>query len=108
MEKNLSTYITKLIELDSKAVDFKGKRDSELASLEAGSRNELRSIEGILEETAAEARREHDRIIGEARQQAKKITEAAGLKMDEIEAHFASIREDAARDIWKQFLEIER
>ncbi|HWR61286.1 MAG TPA: hypothetical protein VN580_06710 [Clostridia bacterium] len=108
MEKNLSIYITKLIELDSKAVDFKDKRDSELASLEAGSRNELSSIEGILGETAAEARREYDRTIGEARQQAQKITEAAGLKMDEIEAHFASIREDAARDIWKQLLEIER
>jgi len=108
MEKNLSTYITKLMELDSKAVDFKGNRDSELARLEAVSRDELRSIEEILGKTAAEARQEHDRIIEGAGQQAKEIEKAAESKMDAVQTYFSSIREEAARAIWKQLLEIAR
>jgi hypothetical protein len=108
MERNLSNYLTKLIELDAKAVDFKGSRDSELVRLEAGSRDELRSIEDILDDTAVEARQEHDRIIEETRQQVKGISEAAGAKMDKVQAYFTSIKEKAAGDIWEQLLEIER
>ena len=108
MEKNLSTYINKLIELDATAVEFKGKRDSELAGLEAGSRDELKSIEKILDEAALATKQEQDKIIEEARQRAKEINKAAELKISEVQAYFASIREDAARDIWKQLLAIER
>lgn len=108
MERNLSNYLTKLIELDVKAVDFKGSRDSELAKLEAGSRDELRSIEEILKNTAAEAGQERDRIVEEARQQAKTIIESADVKMEEVQAYYTSIKEKAARDIWEQLLEIER
>lgn len=108
MEKNLSTYISKLIELDSKAVDIKGERDSELVKLEANSRNELKSIDEILDKAVLIAKQEQDRIIEDARLQAREIDKAAGVKINEVHAYFASIKEDAARDIWKQLLVIER
>lgn len=108
MEKNLSNYITKLIELDTKAVDFKGSRDSEFAKLEAGGRDELRSIEGILDNTAAEARQEYNRVVEEAKQQAKNINEAADARLEKVQTYLASIKEKAAEDIWEQLLEIER
>lgn len=108
MEKNLSTYINRLIELDSKAVELKERRDSELFSQEAGSRNELRSIEKILDEAALIAKQEQNRIVEEARRQAVEIGKAAELKMSEVQTYFTSISEDAAREIWKQLLAIER
>jgi|GEM_PF-749191 len=108
MEKNLSSYITKLIELDTKAVDFKGSRDTELEKLEADSRDELKSIEGILENTAIEARHEYDRIIKEARKQAEGINEEANVKIAEVQAYFEGIKDKAVRDIWEQLLRIER
>ncbi len=108
MEKKLSTYINKLIELDARAVELKDKRASELAGLEAGSREELKGIEKILDEAALAAKQQQDKIIKEAGQQSKEISEAAELKINEAQAFFASIREDAVRDIWKQLLAIER
>lgn len=108
MEKNLSTYISKLIELDSKAVDLKGKRDSELMKLEADSRNELKSIDEILDKAVFTAKQEQERIIGDAKQQAREISEAAELKINEVQSYFTSIRENAAGEIWMQLLAIER
>lgn len=108
MEKNLSTYVSKLIELDTKAVDLKGKRDIELSKLEENSRNELQAISGLLDEAIIEARQEHDRIIGEARQQVKEIDEAAEKRLNGIRDYFAGIMEAAAGDVWKQLLDIER
>ena len=108
MDKNLNEYISKLIELDSKAVELKGERDSELMMLEANSRNELKCIDKILEEAALMAKQEQDRIIEAARLQAREMSQAAELKASEVQAYFASFKEDAARDIWKQLLGMER
>jgi hypothetical protein len=108
MEKNPATYIKSLIELDSKAVELKKQKDAEFLELEANSRNELRSIDGILEEAAIISKQKHDRIIEEAKMQVKEIDEAAKLKIEKLQASFSDFKEDAARDIWKQLLEIER
>jgi 5,10-methylene-tetrahydrofolate dehydrogenase/methenyl tetrahydrofolate cyclohydrolase len=108
MEKNLATYIKRLIELDSKAVEIKKQKDSEFLEMEANSRNELRSIDGILEESAIISKQEHDRIIEEAKIQVKEIDEAAKLEIGKLQASFLDLEEVAARDIWKQLLEIER
>ncbi|MGE5677021.1 MAG: hypothetical protein ACM3ZR_03085 [Pseudomonadota bacterium] len=108
MEKNLSTYVSKLIELDTKAVDLKEKRDAEISKLEEDSRNELKAIDELLDKAAIEARQEHDRIIGEARQQVKEIDEAAERMQNNIRDYFTGIMETAAGEVWKQLLDIER
>lgn len=108
MEKNLDAYIRRLIELDSKAVAFKGERDAELSQLEIRSRNELRRIGSVLEKSAELAKHRYEEQMGEARQQAMVIEEAAGLNISELKAAFSSFREDAAKAVWKQLLEIER
>ena len=108
MENNLSTYIGKLIELDSKAVDLKGKRDSELVMLESNSRNELKCIDEVLDKAILTAKQEQKRIIEEARLQAKEIDKAAEMNISKFQVYFKNIKEDAAKDIWKQLLAIER
>ncbi|MEA4849642.1 MAG: hypothetical protein VB106_20625 [Clostridiaceae bacterium] len=108
MEKNINEYIRRLIELDSKAVALKGERDTELIELEIHSKNELKDMEAALEETAAEVKQKHDEIIEAAKAQAKAMDEATKLKIDKLQAYFANLKEDAARDIWKQLLTIER
>jgi len=104
MEKNLNAYITKLIELDSKALELKGERDAELLKLEADSRNELKS----LEEAALMAKQEHDRIMADAKLRVREMDEAARLTVNELQADFESFKESAAKDMWKQLLEAER
>ncbi|KUO75444.1 MAG: hypothetical protein APF77_08955 [Clostridia bacterium BRH_c25] len=108
MEKNLNAYITKLIELDSKALELKGERDAELLKLEADSRNELKSIEDMLEEAALMAKQEHDRIMADAKLRVREMDEAARLTVNELQADFESFKESAAKDMWKQLLEAER
>lgn len=108
MEKNLDAYIRRLIELDFTAVKLKGERDAELLEQEVHSRNELRSINAVLEEAALAAKQKHDGIIDDAKLQIKEMEEAARLSADELQTSFLSLKEDAARDIWKQLLNIER
>ena len=108
MEKNLNEYIRRLIELDSKAVEFKKERDSELEALAVRSRNELKSLDAVLEDAAKAAKRKHDEIIEAARLQAKEMDKAAKLKISELQNSFSGFKEEAARDIWKQLLDIER
>ncbi len=108
MEKNLDTYIRRLIELDSRAVAIKGKSDAELVELEASSRNELRDIEAVLEKAAFIAKQKHDEIIEDAKLQAKEMDEAARLKINELQTAFLGFKENAAKAIWKQLLDIER
>lgn len=108
MEKNIDEYIKWLIELDSKAVEFKEKQDAEIVKLETEGRNELRSIENMLEETASAAKQEHDRILQAAKLQVKEMEEAADRKINELQSYYTGIREKVAKNIWKQLLEIER
>lgn len=108
MEKNLTTYIKRLMELDSIAVQLKGDRDSELLELEAKIKNELKGMEGTLEKAGILAKQEHDRIIEDAKLKTKELDEAAKLKINAIQASFSAFKEDAARDIWEQLLNIER
>jgi hypothetical protein len=108
MEKNLAIYIKRLIELDSKAVELKKQRDAELLELEANSRNELRSIDGMVEKASLISKQEHDRIIEDAKMQVKEMDEAAKLMISKFQISFLSFKEDVARDIWTQILEIER
>ncbi|MHB1392142.1 MAG: hypothetical protein ACYCYE_03520 [Clostridia bacterium] len=108
LEKNLDTHIRRLIELDSRAVAIKSERDAELQELTARSRNELRSIDTLLEKAAAIAKQNHDEIIEDAKLKTKEMDEVSALKMSELQAAFLSFKEDAAKAIWKQLLDIER
>ncbi|HYF81495.1 MAG TPA: hypothetical protein VEB00_00500 [Clostridia bacterium] len=108
MEKNLDTYIRRLIELDSKAVAMMGERDAELAEQEARSRSELKSIDAVLEKAAVLAKQKHDEIIEDAKLKAKEMDEAAKLKINELQTAALSLKEVAAKAIWKQLLDIER
>ena len=104
MEKQLKTYINRLIVLDSKAVEFKGEKDAELLKLESNIKNELGSIADILEEAALGAKQEHDRIIEDAKMQAKEMNEAAEHRISELQTSFLSFKDHIAGDIWKQLL----
>lgn len=108
MEKNIDAYIRGLIELDSRAMELKRKRDMELTKLEMSVRNELKSLDEALEEAATNAKLRHDRIIEEGRIQAKEMDEAVKSDMDKLRTYFNNFREDALRDIWRQLLAIER
>ena len=108
MDKNIDAYIRRLIELDSRAVELKRKRDAELSELEMRSKNELKGLDEELEEAAIKAKQRRDQIIEAGRLQAKEMEEAVNLKIDKLQAHFENFKEDAAMDIWKQLLAIER
>lgn len=108
MENNLDKYIRRLIELDTTAVKLKGERDAELLEQEARIRNELGNINAVLEDTALAAKQKYDEIINAAKLQIKEINKAARLSEDELQTSFLNFKEDTARDIWKQLLEIER
>ena len=108
VEKNLDIFIRRLIELDSKAVELKGEKDTALLELEMKRRNELRSIDAALSEAASAAKRRHDEIIEAAKRQAREIDEAATQKADMLHTAFNSFKEAAAMDIWKQLLDVER
>ena len=108
MDKNIDAYIRRLIELDSRAVELKRKRDAELTELETRSKNELKGLDEELEEAAIRAKQRRDEAIEAGRLQAKEMEEAVNLKIDKLQAHFENFKEDAAMDIWKQLLAIER
>ena len=108
MEKNIDEYIRRLIELDSIAVTLKGERDAELSDLEMHIKNEIRDLEAVLEGAAITAKGKYDEIIETAELQVKSMDEAVRLKIDELQAYFLNIKEDAATDIWKQLLAVER
>lgn len=108
MEKNLDAYIRSLIELDFRAVEFKKERDVELLELTTRSRNELGSLDAVLEKAVLTAKQKHDEIIEDAKRQAEKMDEDASIKINELQTSFLSFKEDAARDIWKRLLDIER
>ena len=108
MEKNINEYIRRLIELDTRAVALKSERDTELMELEVHSKNELKDLQTTLEETAVKAKQKHDEVIEAAKAQAKVMDEVTKLKIDELQAYFANLKEDAAKDIWKRLLTIER
>lgn len=108
LEKNLDTYIRRLIELDSKAVAMMGEKDAELVELEAHSRSELKSIDAVLEKAEVLAKQKHDEIIEDAKLKAKEMDEAAKLKINELQTASLSLKEAAAKAIWKQLLDSER
>lgn len=108
MEKNLDVYIRKLIELDSRAVELKKQRDAELLELTTHGRNELKGLDTVLEEAVLTVKQKHDEIIGDAKRQAREMDEAARITISELETFFSGFKEAAAKDIWKQLLDIER
>lgn len=108
MDKNLKAYINRLIVLDSKAEEFKREKDAELLKLESDIKNEIRSVTDILEKAALEAKQEHDRIIKDVKIQIKEMDEAAKLKISDLQNSFLNVKDNTARDIWKQLIEIER
>lgn len=108
MEKNIETYIRRLIELDSKAVELQRKRDAELMEQEARRNEELRKLNAALEEAAESAKQRYEAIIAEAKLQAKEVERLAGEKAAELQKAFHAFKEDAAKGIWKQLLETER
>jgi vacuolar-type H+-ATPase subunit H len=108
MEKNLDLYIRKLIELDKSAVEFKSQRDAELRELELRGRNELKSMDSLIEKAASEAKQKHDEIVKDAKRQAEEMEKDEKAKIGELQKSFLSFREDAAADIWRQLLNIER
>lgn len=108
MEKNLDTYIRRLIELDNTAVKLKAKRDAELFEQETQNKYELKSMNAVLEDAALAAKQKHDEIINAAKLQVNEINEAGRASADELQTYFLSFKEDAARDIWRKLLYIER
>lgn len=108
MEKNMETYIRRLVELDSRALALREERDAELLELENRNRDELKRIDAVLEKAAELAKQRYDGIIEDARLKAREIDEETGLKAGELQAAFLSFREDAAKAVWRQLLEIER
>ena len=108
MDKNIDVYIRRLIELDSRAVKLKQERDAEISELEMRGKNELEDLDEELEEAVIKAKQRRDEIIEAGRLQAKEMEEAVNLKIDKLQSHFENFKEDAARDIWKQLLAIER
>ncbi len=108
MDKNIDVYIRRLIELDSRAVELKRERDAEISELEMRGENELKGLDEELEEAVIKAKQRRDEIIEAGRLQAKEMEEAVNLKIDKLQSHFENFKEDAARDIWKQLLAIER
>ena len=108
MDKNIDVYIRRLIELDSRAVELKRERDAEISELEMRGENELKGLDEELEEAVIKAKQKRDEIIEAGRLQAKEMEEAVNLKIDKLQTHFENFKEDAARDIWKQLLAIER
>ncbi|HNR04017.1 MAG TPA: hypothetical protein PKU88_01090 [Bacillota bacterium] len=108
MDKNIDVYIRRLIELDSRAVELKRERDAEISELEMRGENELKGLDEELEEAVIKAKQRRDEIIEAGRLQAKEMEEAVNLKIDKLQTHFENFKEDAARDIWKQLLAIER
>jgi len=108
MEKNLDAYIRRLVELDSRAVAYREERDAELKKLEIKNREEMKHIDSVLEKAASIARQRHEDIIGDARRQAEEIEKTAELKINELKTVFLQFKEDAAKDIWRQLLEVER
>jgi len=108
MDKNIDVYIRRLIELDSRAVELKRERDAEISELEMRGENELKGLDEELEEAVIKAKQRRDEIIEAGRLQAKEMEEAVNLKIDKLQTHFENFKEDAARNIWKQLLAIER
>jgi len=108
MENNLDTYIKRLIELDNTAVKLKVKRDDEFLKQETQNRYELKSVEAVLEDAALAAKQKHDEIVNAAKLQVKEIDEAGRTLADELQTYFLSFKEDAARNIWRKLLYIER
>lgn len=108
VEKNMEFHIRNLIELDSKALQIKKQKDTEIAEFEARCKNELGSLNAVLVEAAALAKQRHDEILEDARKQAEELDNGARLQMDAMQAAFLNFKEEAARTIWKQLLDIER
>ncbi|HRU41635.1 MAG TPA: hypothetical protein P5021_06595 [Candidatus Diapherotrites archaeon] len=108
MDKNIDVYIRRLIELDSRAVELKRERDAEISELEMRGENELKGLDEELEEAVIKAKQRRDEIIEAGRLQAREMEEAVNLKIDKLQTHFENFKEDAARNIWKQLLAIER
>lgn len=107
MESALDLYIRRIIDLDKKAVELNEKKGAELQKLMASNRNELKSIDAVLEEATLAAKQKHDGIIETAKHQANEMNEAARLMIERLQNSFSNIKEEAARDIWKQLLDIE-
>jgi hypothetical protein len=108
MEKNIETYIRRIIELDSKAVSLQQKRDEELMEQEARCSDELKKLSAALEEASESAKQRYEAIIAEARLQAEEADRRAEKKADELQKAFRAFKEDAAKGIWEQLLEAER
>lgn len=104
MEINLEKFIRSLIELDSTAVELKGQRDAELSQMEEQISNELKSFEAVLEDAVIASKQKHSEIIEAAKLQAASMDEAVNSKISELQTYFASIKENAAKDIWEQLL----
>lgn len=104
----MDIYVKKLIELDSRAVELKEKRESEIAELETQYRNRLRSFDNIMQEASLLAKKKHDEIIGAARNEARLLDDSTTQKLKKLQNAFDSFKEDAAREIWKQLLSVER
>ncbi len=108
VEKKLTEYIKRLIELDFKAVQLKEARNSELMDMETDIRKELKDMKEMVGKAAQLAKHEHDRIIKDAETEADRMNKAAEEHMIALQNSFSSFREGAAREIWMQLLDTER
>lgn len=108
MEKGLDMYVKRLIELDSKALELKGRRESEVAELEMKYRNELKAFSGIIKDASALSKKKHQEIIDEAKRQAGELEKATTEKLATLKRQYVSFRDEAAKAIWEQLLKVER
>lgn len=108
MEKGMDSYVKRLIELDSKALELKGKRESEIEELEMHYRNELRSFGGIVQDASQASKKKHDEIIDEANKQVSDMEAATTSKLEALKRAFDGFKDDAAKAIWEQLLKVER
>jgi len=104
----MSIYVKKLLELDSKALELKGRRESEIEELEAKYRDELKGLNGIIQDASVLSKKRHDEIINKAKEQIMQLEAATEKKLEAMQKHYASIRDDIAREVWQQLLKLER
>lgn len=104
----MDAYVKRLVELDSKALELKGRREAEIAELEMKYRSEFRSFSGIIQDASTLSKKEHKEIIEEAKKQSNELETATTEKLAALDKAFDSLKDKAAKAIWEQLLKVER
>jgi ribosomal protein L16 Arg81 hydroxylase len=108
VDKGIDEYVMRLIELDSRALELKKKREAEIHELETKFREESSSLKEALRDASETGRRMHNKIEEEAKKQVKELEAATTEKLAALEEVFNKLKDDAAKDIWEQMLRLER